>query len=399
MKQDWLKDIHDRMADFEVEAPQGLWEDICKAEVGVSSEVAKTSSRKSYWMWPVGIAVAAACLLLVWFIRPDLVQDSGSTSSILEQEIVAIDSTKTNLPEIDNSIAQIAKNNRIEVPYSETDTKDSTIYEKKDSVINVIPKERIFEQKEIEKESQPKRYEYLARADRKRDEEHRLTMGLSASGGIGSDDRQRFTGGYLAASALSDETDWVDSPLLGIMALNRGTETEKKVTHHSPFRIGLSFSYKLNARWSLESGITYALVSSDKREGSNANYIDENQKLHYVGIPIGVSYRLFTWKRLNVYASSDLLAEQCVYGKSTKRYIIGEHIQGEEIVETLKSRPLQVSLGAKVGAQYSLNSLFSVYVEPGCRYYFDDRSSLETVFKEKPFDFNLNLGLRFTFNN
>ena len=32
MKKDWLKDIHDRMADFETDAPQGLWDDICSAE-------------------------------------------------------------------------------------------------------------------------------------------------------------------------------------------------------------------------------------------------------------------------------------------------------------------------------------------------------------------------------
>ena len=37
-----------------------------------------------------------------------------------------------------------------------------------------------------------------------------------------------------------------------------------------------------------------------------------------------------------------------------------------------------------------------VYVEPGVSYYFDDRSTLSTIYKEKPLNFNLNLGVRYT---
>ena len=68
----------------------------------------------------------------------------------------------------------------------------------------------------------------------------------------------------------------------------------------------------------------------------------------------------------------------------------------EEEVNAILSRPMQWSIGAKAGVQYNLNTLLSIYVEPGCSYYFDDHSSLETVFKDKVFDFNLNLGLRFS---
>lgn len=38
-----------------------------------------------------------------------------------------------------------------------------------------------------------------------------------------------------------------------------------------------------------------------------------------------------------------------------------------------------------------------MYVEPGISYYFDDGSPISTIYKEKPVNFNLNLGLRFTF--
>ena len=31
MKEDWLKDIHDKMTDYEADEPRGLWDDICRA--------------------------------------------------------------------------------------------------------------------------------------------------------------------------------------------------------------------------------------------------------------------------------------------------------------------------------------------------------------------------------
>jgi len=38
-----------------------------------------------------------------------------------------------------------------------------------------------------------------------------------------------------------------------------------------------------------------------------------------------------------------------------------------------------------------------LYAEPGIAYYFDDGSQIETIRKEHPFNFNLQFGLRFSF--
>ena len=29
MKKNWQNDIHDRMSDYEIQEPNGLWEDVC----------------------------------------------------------------------------------------------------------------------------------------------------------------------------------------------------------------------------------------------------------------------------------------------------------------------------------------------------------------------------------
>ena len=417
MKKDWLKDIHDRMADFETDAPQGLWDDICAAEATAKETPVIVTQKKDYKIWIGSSAAVAACLLLFWFIRPDIEQVT-EIPSLPTQEIA---STDHRTPIEDKVLPKDSKQEEQLVIATATSGKkdikslqtaavaDYEINEGFDSgnvkVLNnsdslkqsegVKPSED-KKPSETKKEESLKRYEYLAQTRHKRrNNDPLLSVGLSTSGGIGSDNRQLFQGGYAASSSTLSESDWVDSPLLGIMALNRGAETERKVTHHAPIRTGLSLSYRLNDRWSIESGISYAFASSDFHEGSVSNFIEEKQELHYVGIPLGATYRLLSWNRLDLYLSSNILAEQCISGQSRKKYIIGDKMQ-EEGVNAILSRPMQWSIGAKAGVQYNLNTLLSIYVEPGCSYYFDDHSSLETVFKDKVFDFNLNLGLRFS---
>ena len=46
--------------------------------------------------------------------------------------------------------------------------------------------------------------------------------------------------------------------------------------------------------------------------------------------------------------------------------------------------------------QYDFSKLVGVYLEPGVSYYFDNGSDVRTIYKDKPFNFNLNLGVRFT---
>ncbi len=412
MKKDWLKDIHDRMADFETDAPQGLWDDICAAEATAKETPVIVPQKKDYKIWIGSSAAVAACMILLWFIRPDLEQTTEIPSlptqeivstdhrTTIEDKVLPNDSEQAEQPFIAAATSdkknihslQTAANNSDSLMQSE-DEKPSESKIHSDTQTHSEPKKH----SEAKKEESLKRYEYLAQTSHKRHyNDPHFSVSLSTSGGIGSDNLQLFQGGYAASSSMLSESNWVDSPLLGIMALNRGAETERKVTHHAPIRTGLSFSYRLNDRWSIESGISYAFVSSDFHEGSVSNFIEEKQSLHYVGIPLGATYRLLSWNRLDLYLSSNILAEHCISGQSRKKFIIGNKMQGEEEVCTIFSRPMQWSVGAKAGVQYNLNPLLSIYAEPGCSYYFDDHSSLETVFKDKVFDFNLNLGLRFS---
>lgn len=60
-------------------------------------------------------------------------------------------------------------------------------------------------------------------------------------------------------------------------------------------------------------------------------------------------------------------------------------------------KQVQWSVSAAVGAQLNATKHFGIYVEPGVVHYFDDGSGVQTIRKEKPTNFNLQLGLRWTY--
>lgn len=422
MKNDWLKDIHNRMADFEVDEPQGLWDDICSAETECK-KLPATGKRRSKTLWIMS-GIAAACLLLfgIFHNNPvDSIEEKNSTAT--ESKTASTQPTPVGDNNIlkQNLLAEAHKPSARTEKYEMTQSSEShvalalnkvTETAVEDSCNSSAPIQTTGHSEESNEPQKPAASEQSYAAESTlmassnetnlvqiaRTPEPRFAVSLATSGGMGANDRSLFLGGGIGASSVLGDSEWMDSPLLGIMAMNRGAETERKVTHHSPIRTGLSFMYRLNNRWSLETGISYARVSSDIREGSSVNYVQEEQKLHYVGIPVGVSYRLLSLKHLDVYLSSNVLAEQCVSGQSRRQYFITNKAQEEES-RTVTSRPMQWSVGAKVGVQYNLSNQFSVYLEPGCIYYFDDHSSLETVFKERSCDFNLNLGIRMSVGN
>ena len=47
-----------------------------------------------------------------------------------------------------------------------------------------------------------------------------------------------------------------------------------------------------------------------------------------------------------------------------------------------------------MGAELKLDNRFNIYAEPGLSYYFDNKSSVPTIYQDKPLNFNLNIGIR-----
>lgn len=153
------------------------------------------------------------------------------------------------------------------------------------------------------------------------------------------------------------------------------------IKHHQPISFGVSVRKKLPKGFSLETGLTYTLLSSDLKVADTNHEVE--QKLHYVGIPLRANWNFLDKKLVTLYVSGGGMIEKCVYGK-----------QGTE-KETVK--PLQFSVSGAVGAQLNATKHVGLYVEPGVAYFFDDGSNVETIRKENPFNFNVQAGIRFTY--
>ena len=89
--------------------------------------------------------------------------------------------------------------------------------------------------------------------------------------------------------------------------------------------------------------------------------------------------------------------EKCVGGSVRKNYIYGNETRKTE-AEKLTVAPLQWSVGASAGLQFNISGLIGIYLEPGLTYHFRNGAPVETVYSDRPLNFSLNLGLRFSFD-
>ena len=161
------------------------------------------------------------------------------------------------------------------------------------------------------------------------------------------------------------------------------------VKHKLPVTVGVSVGYGLSERWSLVSGVTYSRLSSQVRTTGIITGSLQEQVLHYVGIPMDVKYNVWTGAGgLSVYLSAGGHAAWNVAGR-----LIDENDRSRS---TDISDRMQWSVRGSAGVGYDFTKIVGIYAEPGVDYHFDNGSGIETIYKDKPFNFGLRLGLRFS---
>lgn len=171
------------------------------------------------------------------------------------------------------------------------------------------------------------------------------------------------------------------------------------IKHKTPISFGLGVSRYLNDRFALQTGLNYTYLSSEWK--TNGKYhAKTDQKLHFLGIPVSLTYKIAEWNRFNFYASTGLMAELCVSGHQKTKLLREEVMDDVELdrekVNSRMKEPL-FSANARVGVSYPLISILSAYGEVGAAYYFDNNSKIETIRSEKPFNVSFQVGLRLGF--
>ena len=157
---------------------------------------------------------------------------------------------------------------------------------------------------------------------------------------------------------------------------------EEHTDHHAPLTVGLSLRLPLTDKWWVATGANYSYVSSTFTRQLGSSSQSTEQRLHYVGLPLTAGYTFWQSPRLTAYAAA---------GAEALLNVRAQVSQGR-----LERDRLQFSLLGSAGADYRLGRQLSLYVQPGLRYYPDNGSRLQNIFKERPWQFDLQLGLRYT---
>ena len=76
-----------------------------------------------------------------------------------------------------------------------------------------------------------------------------------------------------------------------------------------------------------------------------------------------------------------------------EKLVKGEQTFNDDKTKIEESR-LQWSLQAAAGAEYNVNKTLGLFLEPGISHYFDNHSDVENIYKDKPWSFSLNFGVR-----
>lgn len=428
MKTNWQKDIHDRLGSYEKDAPEGLWEGISRRmpklnDGGMLTD--KPQRTAKFRMWRVaGVAVAASVALVIGynFLGND-VQDNINiptnttnhhnmlasnkkpignepTGVCADQATHSADDLLSEQPTLASASTEQPK---LASASTETDVKEISSKEENSKEENSKEENKQTEAKPAKREDSDVlphnpdnnllAFNDMAERRGNEDAPSRWSVSTGAMGGLGASGTTTAYGDYLVLSCPGS-ADTKDSPMLDMNTVNRDVEQKTEYDHHLPIRIGLSVAYALTDRLSISSGLTYTRLASDIKDASReSKYIGE-QRLHYVGIPVNVSYKVASFRWLGLYGTAGVLAEKCVSGTTDEGYVENNTMKYTN-THDISSKPLQMSVNAGVGIQFDFIDNVGIYAEPGLSYYFDDGSALQTIYKEKPMNFNLNVGVRF----
>ena len=410
MKEEWKKQMQQKMADYRESDIEVSWEEIEKALAANR----KQARARVVPMRLRGIAAAVVVLLLAgggyyWMQQEQKEIDSPSNAALASEKVAAsvtqaIAAVKTEAEAAQTAIAP--ETNETQMPQPEEATPQEVVAQSQEAepqTEEAAPQPQKVEtqvstaqHREATTQQLPPLYPSDLR--KSNSSQSRLTAKVylsntmvSMSSGSQFDDitklqygpgskSQNEGGGY--NGDISDKNQKPnENPFVPANLVNSG----ELVDHHQPIRFGFSLRYRLDNRWSIESGLTYTRLSADITYTVRGQKTESEQRLNYIGIPLSASYQLWGSRYFNFYLSAGGLVEKMVKGSRTT--------QGT--TNSVSIRPLQLSVNGAVGAEFKFIDNLSLYAEPSLNYYFDNGSAVPTFYQDKPLNFNLNVGLRF----
>ena len=211
------------------------------------------------------------------------------------------------------------------------------------------------------------------------------------NGVVGSKNSNGFDAAFIPSNNASGPVypgNFTDAfySVMAIRALSGTPSADyyEKVKHHFPISVGVQVGWGVTECLRINTGVVYTNVSSDFINSSYNTTQVTTQTLHYVGVPVNISYDFWQTKRFKTYVTAGGEAD----------FNVKNHTESDGEVMASKHDRTQWSANASLGAQFDIIPQLGIYVEPGAKYYFDNGSQIENTFKDKRLNFNLQFGLR-----
>ena len=260
MKEDWQKDIHDRLGSYEKDAPEGLWENITRKMADAEGNaMPRKSSSLLGLQHPVYAAAAASIALLLGYSVYSGFSDRGQDlSSGTTTHTTDYASAKVSANTDNDNVAAINLKSKTDLHLA---------YRQPTSICDSSPLTDGNESADdasynnTEDADGNNEQETLCMADSKKGHQNDYRMGygsmIADNAGVGRNASSGATSRWtlstcamgamgasksymsmssVVAAAGADNSYWTDSPMLGISLFNSGREVKTEYKHYQECR-------------------------------------------------------------------------------------------------------------------------------------------------------------------
>lgn len=230
-----------------------------------------------------------------------------------------------------------------------------------------------------------------------------FSAGIVAGGAVGENTSgSKPTAMVMGANPLAagvTKTDWIDKDSKASAIVYNQPEVQEEYSHKIPVKVGLTARYNITGRLGVETGLTYSILSSSVKTGNSEtgkNWSTGSQTLHYLGIPLNISFNILNSRYVNIYVTGGGMMEKSISGNiKTDEYVDGKF--DRTLTTKISPKGLQWSVNAAAGIQANILPQLGFFVEPGVSHHFKNGSRVRSIYTDKPTDFSLGFGLRYSF--
>ena len=427
MKQDWTDTLKQKMAGYEERPSDELW-------AALSEKAGLQESRRKVipvWFW--GLSAAAALMAGIFVVTK--VNDKsvnalgGITADVAVSEPVVADVAVERKQEVAKvGIKQMVKARKAKsaliaeavpvesrvgtgVVEDSAESADTSVLENKD--VDDVPVESSVSavaenvtSVNAEEQAAMSWDEYLKETPSEKARARRsggFSAGILAGGAVGGNTSgSKPTAMVMGANPLAagvTKTDWIDKDSKASAIVYNQPEVQEEYSHKIPVKVGLTARYNITGRLGVETGLTYSILSSSVKTGNSEtgkNWSTGSQTLHYLGIPLNISFNILNSRYVNIYVTGGGMMEKSISGSiKTDEYVDGKFAR--TLTTKISPKGLQWSVNAAAGVQANILPQLGFFVEPGVSHHFKNGSRVRSIYTDKPTDFSLGFGLRYSF--